>query len=73
MLSKISKNSSMVIWRSIFIFGSLFLISTSCWSVDWYDNELVERDGLTYKKFSETPFTGEVKGQWKEPPPSTKL
>jgi hypothetical protein len=39
----------------------LSLISTSCWGVDWDD--LVEREGLYYKKFTETPFTGEVTGR----------
>ena len=30
-------------------------------TVDWDD--LVERDGLFYKKFTDVPFTGEVTGQ----------
>ncbi len=38
----------------------LFLISTSCWSETL--NDLVERDGLYYKKLSDIPFTGEVSG-----------
>jgi antitoxin component YwqK of YwqJK toxin-antitoxin module len=41
----------------------LSLISTSCWGVDWDD--LVEREGLYYKKFTETPFTGKVSGNEK--------
>ncbi len=39
----------------------LSLISTSCWSVDW-DN-LKYRDGLYYRNFTDTPFTGEVSGR----------
>jgi hypothetical protein len=38
----------------------LFLISTSCWSDTI--NDLVERDGIYYKKLSDIPFTGEVSG-----------
>jgi antitoxin component YwqK of YwqJK toxin-antitoxin module len=37
----------------------LSLISTSCWGENVSHLDLVERDGLTYKKFSDTPFTGE--------------
>ena len=40
---------------------SLSLLSTSCWGVDWDD--LVERDYIYYKKFTETPFTGKVSGR----------
>ena len=39
----------------------LSLISTSCWGVEW--NDLVKRDGLYYKKFTDTPFTGKVSGE----------
>lgn len=44
----------------------LSLLSTSCWgwgeeTVDWSD--LLEREGIYYKKFSDTPFTGKVSGQ----------
>jgi len=39
----------------------LSLLSTSCWGVD--SDDLVVRDGLYYKKFSDTPFTGKVSGQ----------
>ncbi len=45
---------------------TLFLFSSPVvWSeeVDYYD--LIERDGLTYKKFSEQPFTGTVCCYWK--------
>ena len=40
----------------------LSLISTSCWGVDW--NDLVERDGLYYQKFTDTPFTGKYSGPY---------
>ena len=36
------------------------LLSSPSWSLTLDD--LVERDGLYYKKFTETPFTGEVTG-----------
>ena len=40
------------------------LLSSPSWSetISWDD--LVERDELYYKKFSDVPFTGEVTGQW---------
>jgi len=41
----------------------LSLISTSCWGVSRLD--LVEREGLYYKKHTDIPFTGEVTGVWK--------
>jgi len=41
----------------------LSLLSTSCWGVDWDD--LVERDGIYYEKFSDTPYTGKVNGEEK--------
>ena len=39
------------------------LLSSPSWSetVDYYD--LVRRDGLHYKKFTNVPFTGEVTGE----------
>jgi len=27
-------------------------------------DDLVERDGRLYKKFSDVPFSGQVKGEW---------
>ena len=36
------------------------LLSSPSWSETMDD--LVERDGLYYKKFTNTPFTGEVSG-----------
>ncbi|MDA9765685.1 hypothetical protein N9D07_03380 [Alphaproteobacteria bacterium] len=36
------------------------LVSFPSWGETWDD--IVERDGLLYKKFTETPFTGEVEG-----------
>jgi antitoxin component YwqK of YwqJK toxin-antitoxin module len=27
-------------------------------------DDLVERDGIHYKKFSDVPFTGEIEGMW---------
>ena len=40
----------------------LSLISTPCLSETM--GELVERDGIYYKEFTETPFTGEVTGRF---------
>ena len=39
------------------------LISFPSWGVTYDD--LVQREGLYYKKFSDSPFTGEVEGKWK--------
>ena len=39
------------------------LMSFPSWGVTYDD--LVERDGLYYKKFTDVPFTGEVEGKWK--------
>ena len=49
--------------KTLFLLPILFLslLSTSCWGVDWDD--LVERDYIYYKKFTETPFTGKVSGK----------
>ena len=40
----------------------LLLSPSVSWSedIDW--NDLVERDGLFYKKFTDVPFTGKVTG-----------
>ena len=40
----------------------LSLISTPCLSETMGD--LVKRDGIYYKKFTETPFTGKVTGRF---------
>ena len=49
--------------KTLFLLPILLLsfVSTSCWSVTVED--LVERDGLIYKKFTDTPFTGKVTGK----------
>jgi antitoxin component YwqK of YwqJK toxin-antitoxin module len=39
----------------------LILLPSFCWSTPL--DELVERDGLFYTKFSDVPFTGEVTGK----------
>ena len=39
------------------------LLSSPGWSTPF--NELVERDGLFYKKFTDVPFTGEVTGNYR--------
>ena len=45
---------------SIILIHFLSLISLPSWSETIKD--LVERDGLYYKKFTDTPFTGEISG-----------
>tara|TARA_Y100000588_G_C13977908_1_gene805866 strand:+ start:190 stop:684 length:495 start_codon:yes stop_codon:yes gene_type:complete len=54
-----------VFWSLVFLCDSFFPQHSSSSvlseTVDFYD--LVERDGLLYKKFTDVPFTGEVKGQ----------
>ena len=37
------------------------LVATPCWGLTMDD--LVEREGLFYKKFTDVPFTGVVKGK----------
>ena len=47
--------------RNIFIITLLlYLLSSPSWSETIED--LVERGGLYYKKFTDTPFTGEISG-----------
>ena len=47
--------------RNIFIITTLIsLLSLPTWSESIED--LVERNGLYYKKFTDTPFTGEISG-----------
>ena len=51
--------------KSIITFLTILFI-TLLFSPSWSDtltiDDLVERDGLFYKKFTNTPFTGEVSG-----------
>ena len=50
--------------RNIFIITLLVsLISLPSWSEPLTIKDLVRRDNLLYKKFSDTPFTGEVQGK----------
>jgi hypothetical protein len=37
------------------------LTSSICWSELWKD--LVERDDIFYKKFTDVPFTGKIEGK----------
>ena len=48
---------------SIILILFLSLLSSSSWSESFDD--LVQRDGLYYKKSSDVPFTGEITGQGK--------
>ena len=45
------------IFALVLLFPSLALGDTVYW------DDLVERDGIYYKKFTDVPFTGEVTGQ----------
>jgi antitoxin component YwqK of YwqJK toxin-antitoxin module len=46
----------------ITFFTLLFCLTSSVgWSLDY--NDLVKRDGVYYKKFSDLPFTGKVNGK----------
>ena len=48
----------------ITFFAVLFCLTSSVgWSLDYKD--LVQRDGLFYKKFTDVPFTGQVTGEEK--------
>ena len=40
------------------------LLSSPSWSETVSRDDLVERNDLFYKKFTDVPFTGEVKGLW---------
>ena len=42
---------------------SCFLFTSVGWSKDVSYDDLVERDGLYYEKFTDVPFTGNVVGQ----------
>jgi len=45
-------------------FTVLFCLTSSVgWSLEY--KELIKRDGLYYKKFTDVPFTGEITGQHK--------
>ena len=47
----------------ITFFTILFCLTSSVgWSLELKD--LVERDGIYYKKFSDVPFTGKITGQY---------
>ena len=46
----------------ITFFTVLFCLTSSFgWSLDYKD--LIERDGVHYKKFSDVPFTGKIEGK----------
>ena len=50
---------------SIIFILFLSLLSSPSWSETLTIDDLVERDNLYYKKFSDDPFTGEVIGKKK--------
>ena len=47
---------------SIILILFLSLLSSPSWSETLTMDDLVERDGLYYKKFTDVPFIGEVTG-----------
>ena len=50
--------------KHLLIIFSLLLSSVS-WSKDVTINDIVERDGLWYEKYSDKPFTGNCNGAYK--------
>ena len=48
--------------KILFLFISIFFISSPSWSETLTMDDLVERDDLYYKKFTNVPFTGEISG-----------
>ena len=49
--------------KILFLIISIFLLSSPSWSERVDESELTLRDGLWYKKFTNTPFTGTSTGQ----------
>ena len=45
-----------------FFFALSCIASTFSWG--FTKDDLVYRDGLFYKKFTDTPFTGQIEGRW---------
>ena len=50
---------------SIILILFFSLLSSPSWSENLSIDDLVERDGIYYKKFTDVPFTGEITGQGK--------
>ena len=48
---------------SIILILFLSLLSSPSWSENLTIDDLVERDGLFYKKFTDVPFTGKITGK----------
>ncbi len=48
--------------RKLFSIILIFLLSSPSWSETLTIDDLVERDDLYYKKFTNVPFTGEISG-----------
>ena len=53
--------------KILFLIISIFFISLPSWSETLTIDDLVERNDLYYKKFTNVPFTGEISGKenWK--------
>ena len=49
-------------YKKLFLTLVLFIFSTPSWSESVPSYEMIQRDGLWYKKFTNTPFTGTVTG-----------
>jgi antitoxin component YwqK of YwqJK toxin-antitoxin module len=62
--TEISKSDYSLSMRTLFIIPLVLmsLVSLPSWGLT--EADLVYRDGLFYKKFTDTPFTGEVEGIW---------
>ena len=48
--------------KILFLIISIFFISSPSWSETLTMDDLVKRNDLYYKKFTNVPFTGEVSG-----------
>ena len=48
--------------KNLFLVILIFLLSTPIWSENLTIDDLVERDNLFYKKFTNIPFSGEISG-----------
>ena len=49
--------------KILFLTISIFFISSPSWSEALTIDDLVERNYLYYKKFTNVPFTGEISGE----------
>ena len=55
------------VYKKFFLFLGLTILLCLYASIVWSEtmDDLVKRDGLSYKKFTEVPFTGDITGKRK--------